>query len=192
MPFLSSLRHDRRGKTVVFGAKKSVLFRGTSGQARFRLQPALNSRGMAMTVERISAVTFRVSNMQASVQFYRDVLGMEMLYGGERSTFSSLRAGNADSAILNLELGEAATRWGRLIFYVANVDGVRAFWMYCGHGQMARLVPNPITSAPHRRLTPNAAPQLLAPDVESLLASRQPALQSQRGHRLCWSYRGFV
>ena len=60
-------------------------------------------------------MTFRVSNMQASVQFYRDVLGMEMLYGGERC-FSSLRAGNADSAILNLELGEAATRWGRLIF----------------------------------------------------------------------------
>ena len=108
---------------MVFGAKKSVLFRGTSGQARFRLQPAVNSRGMAMTVERISAVTFRVSNMQASVQFYRDVLGMEMLYGGERSSFSSLRAGNADSAILNLELGEAATRWGRLIFYVADVDG---------------------------------------------------------------------
>ena len=123
MPFLSSLRHDRRGKIVVFGAKKSVLFRGTSGQARFRLQPAVNSRGMAMTVERISAVTFRVSNMQASVQFYRDVLGMEMLYGGERSSFSSLRAGNADSAILNSELGEAATRWGRLIFYVADVDG---------------------------------------------------------------------
>jgi len=123
MPFLSSLRHDRRGKIVVFGAKKSVLFRGTSGQARFRLQPAVNSRGMAMTVERISAVTFRVSNIQASVQFYRDVLGMEMLYGGERSRSSSLRAGNADSAILNLELGEAATRWGRLIFYVADVDG---------------------------------------------------------------------
>ena len=38
---------------------------------------------MAIMVEKISAVTFRVSNMKASVQFYRDVLGMEVLYGGE-------------------------------------------------------------------------------------------------------------
>lgn len=77
---------------------------------------------MAITVERISAVTFRVSNMRASVRFYRDVLGMEVLYGGERSGFSSLRAKEMDSPILNLELGEAATRWGRLIFYVVDVD----------------------------------------------------------------------
>jgi len=44
-------------------------------------------------VEKISAVTFRVRNMRASVQFYRDVLGMEVLYGGEGSGFSSLRQG---------------------------------------------------------------------------------------------------
>ena len=76
-----------------------------------------------MTVERISAVTFRVSDMRRSVQFYRDVLGMEVLYGGDSSGFSSLRVGEADSAILNLELGEGTIRWGRLIFYVADVDG---------------------------------------------------------------------
>jgi catechol 2,3-dioxygenase-like lactoylglutathione lyase family enzyme len=34
-------------------------------------------------VEKISAVTFRVVDMGRSVRFYRDVLGMEMLYGGE-------------------------------------------------------------------------------------------------------------
>jgi catechol 2,3-dioxygenase-like lactoylglutathione lyase family enzyme len=75
-----------------------------------------------MAVERISAVTFRVRSMKASVQFYRDVLGMEMLYGGEESAFSSLRAKDADSAILNLEQGEASTAWGRLIFHVSDVD----------------------------------------------------------------------
>ena len=78
---------------------------------------------MAITVEKISAVTFRVTNMQASVHFYRDALGMEVLYGGDSSGFSSFRASETDSAILNLELGEAATRWGRLIFHVADVDG---------------------------------------------------------------------
>ena len=57
---------------------------------------------MAMKIERISAVTFRVSNMKASVQFYR--------------------AGEAESAILNLEQGERLNGWGRLIFHVAEVD----------------------------------------------------------------------
>src|SRR5437899_5955918 len=79
---------------------------------------------MAIMVEKISAVTFRVANMKASVQFYRDVLGMEVLYGGEGAFFSSLRAGEAESAILNLEQGEPVNGWGRLIFHVADVDAL--------------------------------------------------------------------
>src|SRR5438105_6507364 len=79
---------------------------------------------MAIMVERISAVTFRVSNMKASVQFYRDVLGMEVLYGGEGAFFSSLRARGAESAILNLEQGKPVDGWGRLIVHVAEVDAI--------------------------------------------------------------------
>src|SRR6266496_4852669 len=79
---------------------------------------------MAIMVEKISAVTFRVSNMKASVQFYRDVLGMEVRYGGEGAFFSSLRAGEAESAILNLEQGKPVDGWGRLIFHVADVDAI--------------------------------------------------------------------
>ena len=79
---------------------------------------------MSLTVEKISAVTLRVSNMKASVQFYRDVLGMELLYGGETAGFSSLRAKHAESVILNLEEANTVTQWGRLIFYVADVDEV--------------------------------------------------------------------
>jgi hypothetical protein len=37
------------------------------------------------------AVTFRVLNMKASVRFYINVLGMEIIYGGEDGSFSSLR-----------------------------------------------------------------------------------------------------
>jgi catechol 2,3-dioxygenase-like lactoylglutathione lyase family enzyme len=51
-----------------------------------------------MKIEKISAVTSRVRNMKASVHFYRYAMGMEMLYGGEVSDFSSLRAKDADSA----------------------------------------------------------------------------------------------
>jgi catechol 2,3-dioxygenase-like lactoylglutathione lyase family enzyme len=79
---------------------------------------------MAPTIEKISAVTFRVANMAESVRFYRDVLGMELLHGGEDACFSSLRAKDAQSAIINLERGDRVTRWGRLIFYVTDVDAL--------------------------------------------------------------------
>ncbi len=58
---------------------------------------------MAVMVEKISAITFRTANMKGSVQFYRDVLGMELLYGGEQGAFSSLCPKDGQSTILNLE-----------------------------------------------------------------------------------------
>jgi catechol 2,3-dioxygenase-like lactoylglutathione lyase family enzyme len=80
---------------------------------------------MTPTIEKISAITLRVMNMKVSVQFYRDVLGMELLYGGERAGFSSLRSSDSASAILNLEQGDSMPRWGRLIFHATDVN---AFW----------------------------------------------------------------
>jgi catechol 2,3-dioxygenase-like lactoylglutathione lyase family enzyme len=82
---------------------------------------------MAPTVETISAVTFRVANMRESVRFYRDVLGMDLIYGGEEAFFSSLRVKDAEYPILNLEEGRPVAGWGRMIFYVADVD---VFWAY--------------------------------------------------------------
>ena len=61
---------------------------------------------MELTIEKISAVTLRVANMVKSVRFYRDVPGMDLLDGGEDANFSSLRAKDATSAILNLEQGD--------------------------------------------------------------------------------------
>ena len=77
-------------------------------------------------VEKISAVTLRVANMRASVRFYKDVLGLEIVYGSEGSYFTSLRTKDGDT-ILNLEHGNASIRWGRLIFHVSDVD---RFWAY--------------------------------------------------------------
>ena len=82
---------------------------------------------MPPTIEKIYAITFRVLNMKASVQFYRNVLGMELIYGGERASFSSLRASNSGSVILNLEQGVSVPQWARLIFHVSDVD---AFWTH--------------------------------------------------------------
>jgi hypothetical protein len=52
----------------------------------------------------------RVLNMKASVQFYRNMLGMELLYGGEQASFSSLQANDSESAILKLEQGDTVSR----------------------------------------------------------------------------------
>jgi catechol 2,3-dioxygenase-like lactoylglutathione lyase family enzyme len=82
---------------------------------------------MNVNVQKISAVTFLVASMSASVRFYRDLLGMEVIYGGENGYFSSLRTKDGKEPILNLERGDPATQWGRLIFYVSDVDG---FWAY--------------------------------------------------------------
>ena len=80
-----------------------------------------------MNIEKLSAVTLKVSDMTVAVRFYRDVLGMEIVYGGEDGCFSSLRTKDEKGPILNLEQGRSVTGWGRLIFYVADVD---AIWGY--------------------------------------------------------------
>jgi catechol 2,3-dioxygenase-like lactoylglutathione lyase family enzyme len=80
-----------------------------------------------MRIEKISAVTLKVAIMRNSVQFYKDVLGMEIVFGGEDAFFSSLRAQHGSAPILNLEQGRSVPGWGRMIFYVADVD---AFWEY--------------------------------------------------------------
>jgi catechol 2,3-dioxygenase-like lactoylglutathione lyase family enzyme len=80
-----------------------------------------------MNIERISAITLRVEDMRASVRFYRDVLGLEIIYGGEDACFSSLRTKEREGLTLNLERGNPVTQWGRVIFYVSDVD---EFWAY--------------------------------------------------------------
>ena len=80
-----------------------------------------------VNIEKISAVTLKVASMTNSVRFYRDVLGMEIIYGGEDDCFSSFRPKEGKGPILNLEQGRSVIGWGRLIFYVADVD---AIWAY--------------------------------------------------------------
>jgi catechol 2,3-dioxygenase-like lactoylglutathione lyase family enzyme len=74
-------------------------------------------------IEGISAVTLATHEMPRAVRFYR-ALGFEALYGGEQSSFTSFRAG---TSYLNLTAEPAERRWswwGRVIFYVADVDAL--------------------------------------------------------------------
>lgn len=76
-------------------------------------------------VESVSAVTLWVKSMEKSVAFYR-ALGFEVIYGGEDKPFTSFRAG---PNYLNLAAVEAAGKipsWGRIIFYVDDVDAFQA------------------------------------------------------------------
>jgi catechol 2,3-dioxygenase-like lactoylglutathione lyase family enzyme len=88
-------------------------------------QWAVDSEIMKATIERISAVTLKVADMENSVHFYQNVLGMDVLYGDASAGFTSLRIPNTEFSFINLQLGSPAIDWGRIIFHVSDVD---AFW----------------------------------------------------------------
>ena len=84
-----------------------------------------------MNVRSISAVTLAVADMARSVDFYRDKVGLEILYGGPSASFSSFQVGDG---YLNLILNpqEPTVWWGRLIFHVDDVDGLYAQLLQAG------------------------------------------------------------
>lgn len=74
-------------------------------------------------IEAISAVTLATHDMARAVGFY-EALGFVRRYGGPQASFTSFSAGNA---CLNLTT-EGSERdwswWGRVIFYVADLDAL--------------------------------------------------------------------
>src|SRR5260370_7478586 len=75
-----------------------------------------------MNVEKISAITIKVNDMARSVHFYNRLLGLKVLYGGQNTCFSSLQTLGAKDTILNLDGGPLTAPWGRVIFYVSDLD----------------------------------------------------------------------
>lgn len=74
-----------------------------------------------MTIESISAVTLATTDMARAVRFYR-AAGFTLRYGGEGAAFTSFAAG---PSFLNLVVADGDARWmwwGRVIFYVDDVD----------------------------------------------------------------------
>ena len=68
----------------------------------------------------VSGITLRVTSMARSLRFYRDTLGMKLLYGDVNATFCSF---DVNGTYLNLELAvHPDTNWGRIIFYCDDVD----------------------------------------------------------------------
>jgi len=76
--------------------------------------------------ESINAITLAVSDMARSVTFYRG-LGFEVLVGGEDGAFTTFRVG---TSFLNIQLDRdhapLPAIWGRVIFWVDDVDAMYA------------------------------------------------------------------
>ncbi|WFU40794.1 VOC family protein [Bradyrhizobium sp. CB82] len=74
-------------------------------------------------IESISAITLATHDMARAVGFYRS-LGFEVLHGGEAETFTSLRAGPGYLNLIAQPADKHWSWWGRVIFYVADVDAI--------------------------------------------------------------------
>ena len=71
-------------------------------------------------IRHISAVTFAVRDIARSIEFYRK-LGFELRYGGDRSAFSTLKAGEAFVNLVSSP-GYEHRWWGRAVFRIDGVD----------------------------------------------------------------------
>jgi catechol 2,3-dioxygenase-like lactoylglutathione lyase family enzyme len=71
-------------------------------------------------VEGLSAITLATQDMARAVAFY-EALGFRIVHGGADEAFTSFAIG---TSFLNLtsETHEPVSFWGRVIFYVSDVD----------------------------------------------------------------------
>ena len=99
-------------------------------------------------IEAISAVTLLIVDMAASVSFY-GMLGFRVVAGGPDAEFTTLRAGGSVVVpnFVNLQLDRAhdptGPIWGRVIFWVADVDAVHARAIAAGFEPAAMPVDAP-------------------------------------------------
>jgi len=74
-------------------------------------------------IESISAVTLATHDMVRALRFYR-ALGFALRYGGDTAAFTSFTAGNACLNIIVDDASRVWSWWGRVIFYVSDVDAL--------------------------------------------------------------------
>jgi catechol 2,3-dioxygenase-like lactoylglutathione lyase family enzyme len=87
------------------------------------------------TVEGISAVSLVTHDMARSVRFYR-TLGFTIRHGGEQASFTSLHAGSGYLNLIARPVVGQRSWWGRVIFYVSDVDG------FCSRAVAMGLTPD--------------------------------------------------
>lgn len=83
------------------------------------------------SIEAISALTLATHDMARAVHFYEQ-LGFALRYGGPTASFSSFSAGNACLNLIAAGADRSWSWWGRVIFYVTDVDAVYRQAVACG------------------------------------------------------------
>lgn len=73
------------------------------------------------SIDAINAVTLATRDMPGSVRFYA-ALGFRIRHGGESALFTSFDAGISHLNLVADEAGGTVRGWGRVIFYVGDVD----------------------------------------------------------------------
>ncbi len=73
----------------------------------------------------ISAISLATHDMARALHFYQ-ALGFSVCYGGEQSSFSSLNAGSGFLNLIAQPADQQWSWWGRVIFYVSDVDAFHA------------------------------------------------------------------
>ena len=76
-------------------------------------------------IQSISAITLDTHVMARSVEFYR-ALGFELRYGGAEAGFSSFTVGTSYLNVVTAAPETEWSWWGRVIFYVEDVDALYA------------------------------------------------------------------
>ena len=83
-------------------------------------------------IEGISAVTLATHDMARAVRFYGS-LGFTIAHGGEGHPFTSLRAARGYLNLILQPQERGWAWWGRVIFYVADVDALYERALAAGH-----------------------------------------------------------
>ncbi|MGH8595880.1 MAG: VOC family protein [Gammaproteobacteria bacterium] len=78
-----------------------------------------------MSVERISAITLATHDMARAVHFYQ-ALGFDARYGGVDAEFTSFAFGSNYLNLIATPTARELRWWGRVIFYVDDVDAFYA------------------------------------------------------------------
>jgi len=98
-------------------------------------------------IDGISAVTLGTHECHELVRFYR-ALGFEILHGGEESSFTSFRAGASYLNLIAQPAGRRWSWWGRVIFYVADVDELYDRALARGASELLRpATPNGVSAS---------------------------------------------
>lgn len=74
-------------------------------------------------IENISAVSLATHDMARAVKFYQ-TLGFAVANGGPDASFTSMNAGSSFVNLIARPMNQTWPWWGRVIFYVADVDAM--------------------------------------------------------------------